>query len=657
MKYLVWLVAAVAALMVLIYVLAFSSFGNALIAPLIEKKIQKESGLQCELKTFSLSMSEFEIFLALSENNTLHLKGNYSLFSQAFDIAYRVDLRELKSLQPLTQKELQGSLKTEGSMVGDRDFFTIKGSSDIAKSATTYDVELTEFTPTSIIAKVQNAELQSLLLMSGEKQYASATLNLDVNFTNIKPHELEGTISLKSKDGKINTAVMKKDFNITLPATAFSMSLDALLIGDSAEYSYALNSNLAKLSASGRVTPEPLAVDSIYDIDVSELAVLKPLTNADIRGALRLSGKIKGDKEEMLVDGKSDIAASKTTFSVLLKDFEPRSLNADIEDMKLQNILYMFKQPHYADGVLSVNAQIADARADSLKGVVTSTLKEGLLDSQTLSKEFAFESMMPKTFFNANTKTLLSTKSADSELHFVSTLANLDVKNARFNMSDASILSDYLLRVPDLNRLFFVTQRALKGEITLSGEVKYGKELEASAYSNVAGGKLEAKLRDDAFKAKIAGMQTLELLDMLLYPKIFVSFIDGVFNYNLEQKSGTFEGSLKDGKFTQNQVLDLAKRYANTDLYKERFVGDVNAKIKEENIVTSLDLRANNSFVKTKETKLNSKTKRIHSKIDISANNNPFSVTLSGNVEHPKIAVDAKELINKEVNKFFKGLF
>lgn len=665
MKYLVWFIGILVSLVVLIYVVAFTSFGNGLIKPIIEEKIQEQTKLESHLKTFSLSMSDFEILLELNDNNTILVKGNYSLFLQAFNVAYRLNLKELKTLKALTQTQLNSSFYTDGTVVGDMAFITVQGKSNVADSDTSYHVELTDLNPTSIIAKVKDADLKALLHLANQTEYASAKINLDVNFKNITPHQLDGNIFLATKDGILNSAVMKKDFNITIPQTDFTMNLKAILAGDNVDYTYALNSNLAKLNSSGKVTPEPLNVNLSYGVDVKELAVFKPITGADIRGALRLSGTLKGSQEEMLVDGRSDFAASDTKFSATLKEFQPVSAQASIKNMQLQKVLYMVNQPHFADALFSLNANITDLRSGQLKGLISTNISEGLVDSNYMTKAYEFKSSMPRTTFSAKTETSLNADLVDTKLNFISNLANFDIKKARFNIADGSLASDYIVKVHNLDNLYFATDRHLKGALSANGELKKAKDLDFTAFSNVAGGKLDAKLHNDDFVANIDSMQTLDILDMLLYPEIFKSSLDGVVNYNLAEQKGTFKGKLSDGKFTQNAVLDLAKLYAKTDLYTEVFLGDVSADINKENIVASLDLKSNRSSIKTENTKLNSKTKQINSKIDINADGNPLVITLSGNANAPKVGIDAKDLlqkeaapkIKKEVNKLFEKLF
>ncbi|MEJ2414891.1 MAG: hypothetical protein P8Y22_06460, partial [Sulfurimonas sp.] len=598
--------------------------------------------------------------------NSIAVKGSYSLFGQSFDLNYNVSLNKLASLEKLTQTKLNGAFLTDGKVVGDMKLLNIDGKSDVAKSATTYHVELQELNPTSIIAKIDDADLTSLLYILNQKKYADAKLNLDVNLKNIKPHQLDGDLKLLTTDGQLNVAVMKKDFGITIPQTNFKMKLDATLKGDDVIYNYLLNSNLAKIGSKGTVVPQPLEVDSTYALNVKELAVLKPITNADIRGALNLSGNIKGSQEKMVIDGVSDIASSKTTFEALLKEFKPSSLQANIQHLKLQKLLYMVKQPHYADATFNMVAKLSSLDMNNLQGDVKTTIKDGVVDSKYMTKAYEFKSLMPYTTFNANTFTKLSGTLADTKMEFNSNLADLDIKSAKFDLKDSSIKSDYKAKLHDLNRLYFVTQRNLKGSIVATGELKKAKDLDFTLLSNIAGGKLDAKLHNDDFNAKLADMQTLDVLDMLIYPKVFKSKIDGVLKYNLAKASGTFDAKLKDGEFTKNQVLDLTKQFAKVDLYKQKFTGDANAKINEENIVAFLDLKSNTSSIYTKDTKLNSKTKRIDSNIKIIGNNNPpLYVNLRGDVAAPQIKVDAsaivkdeaKKAVNKEVNKLFKKLF
>jgi len=651
MKALTWFMGIIVTVVIVIYVAAFTTLGNNTIKPLVETELQKQLQLPATLKTFYLRMNEVKIDLLLNKNNAIHIKGTYSLFSQSFDLDYNVALEELKTLKPLTQTQLQSSFHTDGEVKGNMKLIHIDGKSDIAKSMTEYHVVLTELNPTSIIAKITEADLSSLLYMLNQKAYAQAKINLDVNFKNITPHKLDGTVILLTKDGLLNSQVMKKDFNLTIPQTAFSMNLNADMKGDAIDYKYLLNANLAKISSAGHIVPQPLQVNLDYKLNVKELALLKPITGADVRGALRLTGDVKGSQEKMRVTGLSDLADSSTTFSAVLKDFAPKSLQADIIGLKLQKLLYMIKQPHYTDGLLDVHANITNADIKALQGTIKTEIKKGLLDSRYLTKAYEFSSLMPKTAFSAKTLTTLNKNLVDTKVDLLSTLADLNVKQARFNINDTFLKSDYRVKLHDLNKLYFVTERHLKGSLVANGEVKKGKDLDFTAHSNIAGGKLDAKLHNDDFHADLNGLQTLDVLDILIYPQVIKASIDADLDYNLADSKGKFSGFLTHGAFTKNKALDLVKQYAHIDMYVQKFKGDVNADINKEKIVAAFDLRSNTSSIKSKNTRLNTLTQKINSKIDIVANKNPLSITLKGNIKAPKVGIDASKLIEKEATK------
>ena len=841
MKYLAWFGGVIILLLAVLYVIAFTPLGNSILKPIVEKNINKELKLDSKFSKFSLTMNDFEILLEIDSKNSLHVKGYYSIFSQSFDVAYRVKLDSLESLKQLTQAPLRGAIATEGTVKGNRAFIEIDGFSDVAKSDTTYHVELKDFNPTSVIAKVKEADLASLLYIGGEEAYANAGVNLDVNLKSITIGALDGDLLLTTKNAEIDTKLMKKEFDLTIPKTDFRMNLSAKLKSHSVDYDYMLTSNLAKITSSGGVNisslmtdiaysldikelalfkpitnlplrgafftdgsvmgdkksmlvngksdiggskttykidlndfkpksvlanikgakvekllymlgepnyassdldvdvkltsldpknlagemslvmsnglinskvmkkiynvdiprttfksnqdvslngkdiifnsifnsslatmnskgtivPDTMDMDLVYNLNIKELALLKPITGADIRGKLKLDGKVKGNKEKLVVDGSSDFASSKTTFVATLKDFTPSTLKASMKDLKLASVLYMVKQPHYADGIFSLDVDISDARTDSLKGVVVSNVKKGLVDSSYMSKAYEFNTKMPRTTFNSSTHTTLDGNIANTKVDFNSNLANFDIKKASFNIENGSLKSDYAVNIANLDKLFFVTQRHLKGGLKANGELKKDKDLDLSVHSKVAGGKIDAKLHNDDFHADLKSLQTLDMLKILIYPEIFKSSLNGRLDYNLAKERGTFKADLIDGVFTKNSMLDLVKKYAKMDLYKENFKGEVRADINKENILSSMDLTSRNSSIKTKDAKLNSKTKKIKAKVLVVANKHPLELELKGDVASPSVSVDVEELlksktgdaIKKEVNKLFKKFF
>jgi len=639
-------------LVVGIYVMIFTGFGNSLVQPSIEKKIQEYTSKEAHLSRFKLGIDSFSIVLELDSQNIIYLNGNYSLVSQAFDVAYRMRLDNLDSLHKLIQNDdIKGKFYTTGHVKGDVDFMKIKGISDVANSNTSYQIELTNLNPTSIIAKIKKAKLSQLLALGGQKQYADADVDVIVNFKNITPHKLDGDIKLATRRGKLNTKVMKDDFNITIPKTSFGINLDAKLLDDDVDYIFNLKSNLANLNSSGKILPEPLKLDIKYNVNVAELAVLKPITGLDIRGILRLNGIAKGNKDKLIVDAKTNLASSKSKFQAILKDFKPSSIQAKVKNLKIQKLLYMLKQPHYADALLDLNVNITDAREGNLKGKIVSNIKKGLVDAKFITKEYKFKYNMPRTIFRAKTITKLDKNLIDTYVNFNSNLVDVSMKKVRYNLVDSSLKSDFNINIAKLDKLFFVTDRHMLGGIKIGGEIKKAKDLDFIAQTKTVGGKLNINLHNDTLVVDAKNINTLDLLRKLIYPEIFEAVLDAKINYNLATKKGKMSGDLIDGRFTSNSVFDLAKQYTKINMYNELFKGDIKADINQENILASLNLLSKTSSIKTKNTKLNTKTNTINSTINIDANHNLIAVKLSGKTNKPKVKIEADELLKSQVKK------
>ena len=669
MRFLAWLAGVLVALAALLFMLLFTPFGNGLLKPIIESKIKEQTKLQSKLTTFSLNMSEFKIILELNRDNSILIMGNYSLFSKAINAVYRVKLEDLAALKPLTPLPLQGRVHTDGRVKGDMAFMEIDGSSDVGEGDTTYHLELIDFNPTSIIAKVKKAKLSSLLYLGAQSQYAAADIDLDVNFKNINPGEMDGDILLKTTNAKIDSKLMLKDFNVSVPDTPFAMNLDATLKGDDVDYNYDLSSKLFEIASSGNIVPKPFKADVKYSLDISELALLKPITGADIRGAFRLEGTAKGSKEKLIVKGKSDLASSDTKFEALLKEFAPASIKAITKNMKLNKLLHMLKQPHYMDGILSLNADISSANSGSLKGKIHTNIKKGLLDSNYLTKAYKFSSTMPRATFDLSAATMLSGDSLNTKLDLNSNIADIDIKKAVFDIKEGTLNSDYRADIRDLDKLFFATGQHFKGGLTLNGKLSKAKDLNLTLHTQAAGGKIDAKLHNDELHAELNGIDTISLLHMLRYPELFKSTLNAKIDYNLAQSKGVLSGHAVDGNFVRNKTFNLIKQYVKFDMYKERFNGDVYAKINKENVLASFDLRSNRASIKTEDTKLNTKTKKIDSDITIQAKKNTITANLKGDIDAPKVTIDLQKFmkseagkrimdkVNKKINKLFKKFF
>ena len=666
MKIVLFFLTAIGVLFGAIYFVAFTASGNALLIPTIEQKLNESLHVDAKIERFRLRPDAIELILALTEQNKVAIEGTFSAFTESFDIAYDVMFDDLTQLRPITKEKLYGRLYTDGTVRGDMKNIAINGKSDIASSQTTYDVKLVDFNPVSIVAEVAGARSEELLAMIGKAPYALAKLDIDAAMRSIDPKNLDGDVKVTLEEGIVDTKLMRRDFNLTLPKTAFAMHADAKLRAEDIDYALDFNSNLAKILSKGVVSPETLAMDLTYNLACKELALLKPITDAPLRGKLNLKGSVKGDKKRLHVKGSSDIAASKTAFSATLRNFAPKSIQATIAHLQLPKLLYMVEQPHYLHGgKLDATIDIADADMKNLSGSIISKITEIRTDGAVMQKTFDFAAK-PDITMALTTKSHLKGSLIDTKLDADGNLFALHVKSATFDTKKATLASDYRMTLKDLRKLYFVTEQKMRGAITFTGELqKDSRDLYLRAFSKAFDGTIDAKLEKGILKAKLTKLQTLRLLYTLYYPEIFASSLNGDLRYVLKTQKGLLDANLSNGKFTKNQMADLLKRYAKYDLYKDMFEAKLGSKLTPTRIDTALDMRGGAITIKDDDMILYPKTKRIKSELHVIANRHPVTFKLSGNIDKPNIEVDASELIKKEaskaiekeIGKLLKGLF
>ncbi|MCK9162662.1 MAG: hypothetical protein M0O97_07830, partial [Arcobacteraceae bacterium] len=287
MRFLLMVVGFLILMFVGTFVFLFTPIGNPIVAGIIESKIVENTKLNAKFQNFKLSWGQIDTTLAM-DSNTIVLAGEYNLFAKSFDLTYKVNLDDIKSFSALLNKEIYGKLNLKGDIKGDLQITKITGLSDIASSNTNFEVELKELYPSQITASIQNAKLSEILAMIGEKQYADATINIDTLIKDFDPNNLDGLVKAVLSNGKVNTALIKKEFDIDLPNTNFTLQADALM-QENIEYNLDFDSNLARIFSNGQVNPKLLAVDAKYNINISELGLFAPIINYPLKGAIKAS--------------------------------------------------------------------------------------------------------------------------------------------------------------------------------------------------------------------------------------------------------------------------------------------------------------------------------------------------------------------------------
>ncbi|WP_200762498.1 hypothetical protein [Nitrosophilus alvini] len=649
-KTLVYMVVIIFFIIAALYGLLFTGAGNSMLKPVIESKINENLPQKIKLEVFSLTPSQFEIKAVLGPSSYIEAKGSYAILDKSIDAVYDVKIKKLENLEPLIKTKLRGPFSTEGTVKGNEKKMVIKGKSDVADSDTSYSVTLSEFQPSNVEAAVKNAEIAKLLYMGVLPPFLKGKLNATVKLENLDPENLDGEIHAKVDKGTVDTALMKKDFNITLPKTEFKIYADAKLDKNIVNTDAKFVSNLAKINAKGDVDTKNLGIDIEYIVDIKELALLKPVTGADIRGAFYMKGNAKGDRKLLEITGSSNVANSKTLYSAVLKEFKPLSAKVSINGAKLEKLLYMLNRPKYAKADIDAKAMLTNLDPKKLEGNIELFVKNGITNPKVLKNEFNLTNA--NISFKAVQKAVIEKSIANATLKIASSVANMEVKKALFDLNSMKFGSDFKVDIPDLDKLYFATKQHLRGKLTIIGDIKKEKDLIVNAHSDTLGGTVDMKLVNDEVMKKLKGIKVTALTDMLMYPRVFDSTMDADLEYNLKTKKGVLNAKLLDGRILPNQMTFLLQQMAKFDITKEIYKETrVTSKINDKIIISDLDMQSRLTHITSKGAILDMKKNRVDAKLRIDIKDKPVYVKIKGDVNKPKVSVDARALLKKEVEK------
>ncbi len=546
----------------IIYILAFTSIGNNLLRPRIEAKINASSPLLLSLKEFKLDINTLRVLIEIDPKNSILAYGQYSLFSQSFDINYELKLTDLSFLSEVSKRQLSGALLSQGKVQGVLENFTIKGESDLAKSDTKYTVVLKEMKLNKAAIKLSNLDIKTLLSILGEKAYSSGKVDLHVQLTDLSPQHMKGSVVAQIKKANLNAKTLKKELGFQLSRTSLKSDLKATFNDDSINYLFTLSSELAQLYSKGKASLTKESIETIYKINIKELALLKSITKANLRGPFSTQGVIVGDKKSLMLKGKTDIASSDSSYDIKLKNFNPSKVIVHIKDAKLDKLLYMSGQKKFAAAKIDADIELNNLNPKNLDGKALIKLSQGKINRELMQRTFDLK--LPKTTFKLEMNTLLNKYKITYTLALVSNLAKINSKG-KLTTENLQTQASYRIDIQELALLKPISNAPLRGPFATSGTVIGNqKSMQVKGVSNLALSKTRYDLKLKDFNPQQINLSIENAkLDKLLYFVGEPSYAKAELNLNANLSSITpLEGKI---------ILTMNKGFSNTKTIKKAF--------------------------------------------------------------------------------------
>ena len=638
-----------------IYGLLFTKFGNNMAASYIEDKVNTgQQDVKLKVNDFTLTLTHLNFVAWINDNSEINISGDLSLFKKSVDLKYDIKINDLSTLKNLTKQEFKGPLFTSGIFIGNDQEAIIQGTSDVAKSQTKYYFNLENYEPRNINIQVKNAKIEDLLTLLNEPSYMKGDLNILADIKNANISKLDGMIVSKITNAKVNNDVVNKEFSQTIQTPiSFQSDINAILTPNKAEIKSNLISPIAEVFMNRTIID--LSTNDIktdYKIEVKNLNKLEGIIAKKLNGEFLTNGSFKSFNEIIQIEGSSNIFEGITKYTTEFKDSKISNIKFAIESAKLEKFLQVINEPIYATGDLNIQADIKNANLDKLDGVINSKITNGLVVNEVTNTIFK-QDLKEKVNFDLYVDTDLIPNQAVSKIVLETTLGNLITKNSIYNLKENAFNSDYLLNIPQLDKLKDVVKMSLKGKLDISGEL-YNKEnsMLLNGKSDTLGGTFDFDFKNDKLNANLKNIDIQELTSMLDYSKIFDSKANFNLDYDLLTKKGNLLGKLTNGHLLENNFVTLVNQLVKVELTKEVYeTFDINTKINDRILTSDLIMKSQNTQFNIKDSILDLEKNLIDAKINTTIKDKTLDINLKGETSSPQISIDAKDLLKEQINK------
>src|SRR5574344_75126 len=250
-------------------------------------------------------------------------------------------------------------------------------------------------------------------------------------------------------------------------------------------------------------------------IDIKDLSIFNNIVQKELKGSLQANGDLITKNGLSTIIGTSNIANSSTKYEINLNKTDIKSLDLDINNANIDELLALLSEPIYSFGKLNLNAKLIKNSSNFFNGDFLFDINDGKINNEIVQKEFNFPIKQTITY-NLKSLNKLENTNVLSDIKLISSLANLDMKNLIIDLVTKDISSNYFLDILNLRQIEEFINIALNGDLKVVGNInKNQKTLKIDGNSNIADGVANFVLLDDNLDLKLKDANYLKLLSIL----------------------------------------------------------------------------------------------------------------------------------------------
>ncbi|ARJ56887.1 hypothetical protein [Campylobacter cuniculorum] len=552
-------------LLVAIYTLLFTSFGNGIVANYAQNKIKQNTGLDLNITRFDLRFSSLNLEASLADLAKLNLEGNLSLLSLGFDLSYLINFD--KNYAKTMGLNLDKNLEFQGDIKGKASDFIVNGKGYLLGSHVLLDSRIYNYSPIALNLDAKNLKIEDIEHLLNSNEYLKGNIDImaKIEAKDLKP---DGNAIIKLYTNSINYEQIKKDFGIDLPKKSELNSEILATIKENQIYAVSKTSNdylnLQTQKTLYDLTKNTLNTD--FELKIPNLAKLESLTQTKLNGALNVMGNLSLlnnalNTLDASIDGLGgDVNAS-------LKD---NKLVALLKDVKLERLLALAGYGSLAQG--NLNAHLQSMGLDFKNFNAVAQINNAKINPSEIKRLTKLD--FPNNSFSLDAKANAKNGVIDYNALLASNLLNIKKLNGTYNLNNNELKVDTQAFIDDLSQFNALSGQKLQGNLALDSKAHLiGSNIQnLNADFNLAGGSIKANSNGKTLDLDISKLDLEKLFVITGMPNYANGLINAKGhlnsidfknlngNVNLEAKgllNATTLSKILEKKFPNNTSYDL----------------------------------------------------------------------------------------------------
>ncbi len=627
-----------------IFFLLFTNNGNMFLKPYISSYLSQKVKMNINISSFTLKPNFLDVEAYINKKDKIILNGNINILKEQFDLDFFSSAKDL-----LSNGDNKNSIDLRGKILGKINNFKIYGNGIVFNSKTDFDANIIKFKAQNLHLQMNQARINEILSFLGKKPYISGIANVNINFNNLNLKNLNGKATIDIPYASIDTSLVKKDFNITLPVgMIFEAKTFSILKNKQIISKIKIDSNLAKINTNKTIynlqTGDFL---SDYDLKISDLSLLESLVSRKLQGSFEAKGKIKKENQDLSYLVSTRSFGGKTVIVGLNK-----AIQIDAKNIKINKILYLLNEPKYSYGDININGEFYNIDKKSMNGKLKINFLQSTLNHALIKKDFNIT--IPNNFsYTVFSNMEVKNQKANFSSDINSSIGNLKIYEGDYNISNNKLEAKYILNIPSLENLYFLTKKNIKEPLKMKGNIQYFDNIFTSnGKSDIFDTNTTYQYKDENLTFNCDNIDTLKFSKAFNYPLILDSNGSLQFFYNLKNKKGNFDLLLKNGKMKQNNLSDIVFSLSGFDLTKEIYNnGILKGKIAKNMVNFSFDLNSSKTLIKAYNGNFDLNSRKIDTDYIVKINNKDIEGKIKGNIDHPKVTIDSSSYIKNRIEK------